>query len=336
MAYLHKTIAASCLLFYINVSNVATAQTGNIVHTIKQGETLSALATKYATTVGNIMRLNGMNAKSQLTIGKAIKIPSGTIPVTTPAVMEPKNPVIPKVVNTVLKPETSVTITDITYVVIKGESLFSIAKKFNTTDAQLKAWNNLPDNKINVGQLLIVGKEPIEKSTIPVYTKPEVLTPIADKPLAAIKPVQEPSELTVLNAGSAKVTKPETPPITTVKEVIKPQPAAIPTNSKYVETEGYFAGYFNRKEKNANTTTGNAAVFKTTSGWSDKKYYVLINDITQGSIVRITANNKSICAKVLGPLPDIKEDNGLLLRLSNSAAAMLGIENMRFDVVVNY
>ncbi|MBC7650268.1 MAG: LysM peptidoglycan-binding domain-containing protein [Deinococcales bacterium] len=336
MAYLNKTFAAICLLLCLSLSIVATAQTGNIVHTIKKGETLSALATKYATTVSNIMRLNGMNPKSQLIIGQAIKIPTGTKPITTSIIEKPKKQVITQIVPTVLKPETSVTITDITYVVTKGQSLYSIAKKFNTTDAQLKTWNNLPDNKINVGQLLIVGKEPIEKSTIPVITKPEVFTPIVDKPAVTVKPVPQPEELTVLNAGSAKVTRKEPTPVITQKEVIKPEPAPIPTSNKFVETEGYFAGYFNRKEKNANTTTGSAAVFKTTSGWSDKKYYVLINDITQGSIVRVTANNKSICAKVLGSLPDIKEDNGLLLRLSNSAAAMLGIEDMKFDVVVNY
>ena len=47
------------------------------IHTIAKGETLSALAQQYHTTVGDIMRLNGMNARSRLTIGEKIKIPSG-------------------------------------------------------------------------------------------------------------------------------------------------------------------------------------------------------------------------------------------------------------------
>ena len=336
MSYLHKTIANICLIVSITVSIVATAQTSNIVHTIKKGETLSALAKKYATTVGNIMRLNGMNAKSQLTIGQTIKIPTGTKTATNTSIEVPKKQVIPHLVPTILKPETSVTITDITYVVVKGQSLYGIAKKFNTTEAQIKTWNNLPDNKIKIGQLLIVGKEPIEKSTIPVITKPEVIKTIVDKPTANIKPVQPTEELTVLSAGSAKITKPEITTLPTAKEIVKPEPLLVPTSIKYMETEGYFAGYFNGKEKTSNTITGSAAVFKTTSGWTDKKYYVLINDINQGSIVRLTVNNKSICAKVLGPLPTIKEDNGLLLRLSNSAAAMLGIEDMKFDVAVSY
>lgn len=336
MSYLHKTTATICLLVGITVSIVATAQTGNIVHAIKQGETLSALAIKYATTVGNIMRLNRMNTKSQLTIGQIIKIPTITKPAATTRIDVPKKQVITPVVPTILKPETSVTITDITYVVVKGQSLYGIAKKFNTTEVQIRTWNNLADNIIKIGQLLIVGKEPIEKSTIPIITKPEVIKTIIDKPTADIKAVQQAEELTVLSAGSAKVTKPETTTLPIIKEVIKAEPVQVPTSTKYMETEGYFASYFNGKENTTNTITGSAAVFKTTSGWTDKKYYVLINDVNQGSIVRLTVNNKSVCAKVLGPLPVIKEDNGLLLRLSNSAAAMLGIEDMKFDVAVSY
>ena len=336
MAYLHKTIATTCLYLFASATLIATAQSNDNVHTIKQGETLSAVAVKYATTVGNIMRLNGMNTKSQLKIGQVIKIPVSTKPTITSIIEEPKKQVItPVLTHTVLKPETRIIITDITYVVLKGQSLYGIAKRFNATETQLKNWNNLKNNKIKIGQLLIVGKEPIEKSTIPVITKPEIVKPITDKPAVAIIAIPETVELTVLSAGSAKVTKPESTPLPTAKEVIKPEQAQIPPSNKYVTTEGYFARYFNSKEKLANTT-GNAAVFKTTSGWSDKKYYVLINDINQGSIVRLTVNNKSICAKVLGPLPDIKEDNGLLLRLSNSAAAMLGIEDMKFDVEVTY
>jgi hypothetical protein len=86
--------------------------------------------------------------------------------------------------------------------------------------------------------------------------------------------------------------------------------------------------------------SGDAATFKTISGWTDRKYYVLINDVAPETIVRITApNNKSICAKVLGPLQETKGANGLLLRMSNSAAStlgMLGITDPKFTVTVTF
>lgn len=337
----HKTYFLSCFIAASFWANIASAQSQPVVHTIKQGETLSALAKQYNTTVGDIMRLNGMNSKSQLQIGQGVKIPTNaktpTVIVEAPKPEPAKpQPIIAK------QPEISASVTDVTYQVLKGQSLYGIAKQFKTTEAQIIAWNNLPNNQLKAGQTIIVGKETLEKSTIPVTPKLEVAKPIEDKP-AATKPnlAQQPTKnetLTVLNAGSAKVTPPiETKPtITPTKEVIKAQPTPIPASTKYVESEGFFAGYFNHKNNNLKSVAGDAAIFKTTSGWTDKKYYVLMNDVNQGDIVRLTANNKTICAKVLGPLPDIKEDNGLLLRLSNAAAAQLGVEEAKFNVTVNY
>lgn len=336
MKYSYKFNLTTCIIVATFFATIVSAQNQPTIHTIKQGETLSALAKKYGTTVGDIMRLNGMNSNSKLQIGQAVKIPSsGTTPATIVEAPKPQ-PIVAK------QPEISTTVTDVTYKVLKGQSLYGIAKQFKTTEKQIIAWNNLPNDKIKAGQTIIVGKEVIEKSTIPVTPKPQIAKPIEDKPVTApvAQQINKNEELTVLNAGSAKVTPPvetkPTPAPTPVKEVIKTEPVVILASAKYVESEGFFANYFNHKDKNLTTAAGDAAIFKTTSGWTDKKYYVLMNDINQGDIVRLTANNKTICAKVLGPLPDIKEDNGLLLRVSNAAAAVLGIEDAKFNVTVNY
>ena len=42
------------------------------------------------------------------------------------------------------------------YEVIKGDTMYSISKKFNISIDDLKAKNNIPDNTISVGQVLIV------------------------------------------------------------------------------------------------------------------------------------------------------------------------------------
>ena len=41
-----------------------------------------------------------------------------------------------------------------TYTVVKGDTLYSIARKFNTTVDNIKKKNNLVDNTINSGQIL--------------------------------------------------------------------------------------------------------------------------------------------------------------------------------------
>ena len=63
-----------------------------------------------------------------------------------------------------------------------------------------------------------------------------------------------------------------------------------------------------------------------------------MNNMTVGTIVRITdpSTNKTVYAKILGQLPEMKESAGLSIRMSNAAAAELGESDARFNVQINY
>ena len=101
--------------------------------------------------------------------------------------------------------------------------------------------------------------------------------------------------------------------------------------------EGYFASLFTHQKKSASfqTLEGTAAVFKSVSGWEDKKFYILTNQLPIGTIVRITTSDlKSICAKVINALPEV--GNSIQYRLSDAAAAILGITNKTFQISVTY
>ena len=107
-------------------------------------------------------------------------------------------------------------------------------------------------------------------------------------------------------------------------------------NATKVE-EGYFATLFSDQKKSASfqTLDGTASVFKSISGWQDKKFYILTNEIPIGTIVKITtADFKTICAKVINALPDVS--NSIQYRLSDAAAAILGITNKTFQITVTY
>lgn len=104
-----------------------------------------------------------------------------------------------------------------------------------------------------------------------------------------------------------------------------------------VANEGYFASLFSSQKKAATfqTLNGTAAVFKSMSGWQDNKFYILTNELPVGTIVRITtADFKSICAKVINALPEV--GNAIQYRLSDAAAAILGVTNKTFQVSVTY
>ncbi|MER3127514.1 hypothetical protein ABQG68_19500, partial [Bacillus pumilus] len=100
----------------------------------------------------------------------------------------------------------------------------------------------------------------------------------------------------------------------------------LPQSPLTPEQEGFFLKEFSQqiKQKTVELQSGDVASFKTTSGWTDRKYYALFSGVAPGTVIKITAENgRSIYAKVLDALPDIKENTGLILRISNAAAATL-------------
>lgn len=108
-------------------------------------------------------------------------------------------------------------------------------------------------------------------------------------------------------------------------------------NAAKIEDEGYFASLFTHQKKSASfqTLEGTAAVFKSLSGWNDKKFYILTNQLPVGTVVRITTSDfKSVCAKVINSLPEV--GNAVQYRLNDAAAAILGITNKTFQISVTY
>ncbi|KQC01218.1 LysM peptidoglycan-binding domain-containing protein [Pedobacter sp. Hv1] len=135
-----------------------------IEHTIKAKENLNLLAQKYHTTIDEIKRINGLSSNS-LQIGQVLKIPSANGEVIeTPAekIVEQPAPKISKKaaaekpVANVATPEVSSDGSSIEHVVVASETIYSIAKKYNSTTYQIKTANNLTSNDLTVGQKLII------------------------------------------------------------------------------------------------------------------------------------------------------------------------------------
>lgn len=325
--------------------HASAQQPDYLVHTIKQKETLSGLAKQYHTTVGNIMRLNGMNSKSVLKIGQKIKIPSkqqeAAVSVIQPTAAAPAAPANKTQSTAAVQASTA----NVTHTVAKGETLYSIGKKYKVPVDQLKQWNGIYESGIKTGQVLVVGITPVVAGQ---QARP-VQTPAAEKKQVNTDTVQKQVATAAKNNDVKPPISADTPP-PAVDNKRPEEKTYMPGKPDYgsdakktasvneepviaIPAGGFFATQY---KKGTQETSGTAGTFKSASGWGDKKYYVLMNNIDINSIVKITVNNKSVYAKILGPLPEVKEDNGLLLRLSNSAAAELGISDAKFTVVVNY
>ena len=330
-------------------TNHAVAQE---VHIVKMRESLSTIAHKYHVTVGDLMRYNGLNAKSKLQIGERIKIPTKSNHTKETVKQEIKLKHVEKVnVGRVTSVEPAKT-----HIVEQGESLFRIAKNCKVPIAKLREWNNIQDYTITVGQELFISKPSEDEikamqpaKTTTVKTFPETVVVEKEKPVNVVKQMDE-TKLVDKKAETVdpvipvvsqqiKVTAENNEPVNVVK-TISTQSTVESTKSPIVKSktnsatdQGYFASQFVSSQQEI---TGTAGILKTSSGWLDKKYYVLMNNVAPGTIIKITVNNNIVYAKVLEALPDIKEDQGLILRVSNAAASALNISDSKFQVTVNY
>lgn len=100
-----------------------TTSSRYLEYVVKKGDSLYSIASKYNTTVNDLMKLNNLNT-SLLNIGMVLKIP--------------------------------VKSSDITYIVQPGDNLYSIARRYNTTIDSIKNKNNLTSNNLSIGQLLLI------------------------------------------------------------------------------------------------------------------------------------------------------------------------------------
>src|SRR5262245_45061206 len=114
------------------------------IHTLASGETLSILAKKYNTTVGDIMRMNNMHADSKLVTGQKIKIPEAgkTVPKTDQTEAAKTAPPAPPPATSAAPSGNGI------HVVQNGETLYSISKKYGVAVNDLKKWNFLQNENI--------------------------------------------------------------------------------------------------------------------------------------------------------------------------------------------
>jgi len=123
-----------------------------VYHKVKPGETLSTIARRYRTSVKSIARANNIRKNNLIVAGKRLKIPKkGAVS----RVREPKYKHTSK------------------YIVKRGDSLWIIARRFDTTTKKLQKLNNLLNTNLHIGQVL---KIPGQKESPAPATKESLKT----------------------------------------------------------------------------------------------------------------------------------------------------------------
>ncbi len=108
-------------------------------HKVRKGESLSVIARRYGTSVSRIALTNNIREKDVIRVGQILKVPLRGAP------EGPAN----SASGTRLLPGGR-------YSVQKGDNLWLIAKKFNTSTKKIQQINGLKDTLLSVGQILII------------------------------------------------------------------------------------------------------------------------------------------------------------------------------------
>ena len=314
-----------------------------LIHTVAAKEGLFSIGRMYNVHPRHIAAFNGIDFNKGLAIGQKINIPLSDTNFSQ------------KVFEGV----------PVFYQATEKESLANISIKYKAAINNLRLWNQLTKDNISAGIKLIIGfliTNEMQDKVVKISQKTFDVEPSVSN-VAKMDAQKKQPEPDVKNDESVK-----TEPVIS-KEVEKKEPVvekkieeknddkenklASPKSQlntvdinnvikNDMPSQGYFKSFFDQQIKispisrNQTVTSG---IFKTASGWQDAKYYMLIDGVQPGTILKIInpANNKTIYAKVLGQMSGIRLNAGFDIRISNSAATALEInEADKFIVKLSY
>ncbi len=290
-----------------------------LVHTVIAKDNWYSIGRLYNASPHDIATYNSMSFDKPLEIGQQLNIPLTSVN------FDQK-----------LKKAATETLIPIYHIVLDKEWAFRLSSIYNDVPvSSLEKWNRIKRDDVKQGMPVIVGFLKVKNDQSPFASVPPGspgaqagnMEPVVEKSRDS-KIIDQPAQ-TVTNSQTKTISA---PPITTTSGSSSTE--HVNTYSSTHAAGGFFSiSYLGNGNKSIN---GQAGTFKSTSGWTDGKYYALIDGVPVGTIVRINSNGKSVYAKVLGQLPEMKESNGLVTRISNAASSELGTGEGRFVVEIRY
>lgn len=158
---------AALLLLPFTVTTAAAKATSSApqVHVVKQGDSLYEIGRKHGLTVKELKRLNGLSS-NRLKLGQKLALTKAAAP---PMPQAGKSVKAAKSASGKEQPVTAGSKS--VHIVKKGDSLYTIARRYGTTVEHLQKFNDLSSNRLKIGQQLAltgeVDRETIERPAAP-------------------------------------------------------------------------------------------------------------------------------------------------------------------------
>lgn len=252
------------------------------------------------------------------------------------------------------------------HVVQTGQTLYSLAVRYKVTMAELREWNHLGADGIQVGQTLIVNAGAATKAgtgssaaTKATEAKPAKSKTKLDGESASVRNTLPTTESAPTRLEAKPIVTPEPPLAPGSKPKVKPatpaKPAAETKKEELVSTAPEPARHETAKAETPRpakpaadpepTSTRSGRVHSDV-GFADviegnepnTKYLALHRSAPAGTLVQVRndINNQSLYVKVIGKLPDTGINDQVLIRLSARAFEKLSPNGQRFRAEVSY
>ena len=185
-----------------------TATTASVTHIVQEGDTVSALALQYDSSIVAIAEANSLDASNSIVIGQALTVPISQFsaqfaaaqapsdtptPTMTPTPPPTATPTPPPTATPAPTATPTYTPTPFTYQVRRGDTLGAIAQRFGSYVDDIVALNGLinPHN-IDVGQILVIAT----RTPIPTATAWPTSTPTSVAIATSLPSVDDPDAVT--------------------------------------------------------------------------------------------------------------------------------------------
>lgn len=270
------------------------------IHTVAPSQTLYSISRIYNVAVGDIKKWNNLNS-NELSVGQKLTIYTKTTG-------KPKEKTVatkPAGEGTSLPTNEERTETGsgkMVHTVEPGQTLYSIAQTYHVEVEDIKKWNSLNGNALDVGQVLAIR----------VKSEP-------DSRAGTGKPMEKmdaPAQEKVVRLDHKEETPTE-----------QPEPEA---EEKPVRKRENPSGFKKIVELGLAEMIENAS--------DTKKYVALHRTAPIGTIIQVTneMNNQNVFVRVIGKLPSTGVNEKVLIKLSKPAFERLGAVNDKFPAEISY
>jgi len=259
------------------------------IHTVGPSETLYSISRQYDVQVDDLKSWNNLSQNS-ISIGQKLLIKT--------------------IDETVAADETSADLDNRkTHTVEQSETLYSISKNYGITTDELKEWNEMSTNSLDIGQVLIVSAS----STVAVANENSSMLPNVDKENGS----GQEEALGANGAGEAIVA------VNVIPDM--PDDYSKPDTDDNLD-----------KPADKIVEKGLAEVIASTS--DTKKYLALHRQAPIGTIMQVKneMNGQSVFVRIVGSIQDTGDNSKVMLMISKKAFDRLGAIDKRFPVQVSY